>query len=128
MGINNTQTAYAFGQLGSALLVPSNPFTAPLDKAVVAITMLEDCTFADHGGLIAEQYSSNGLEYISTEDASGVDQTAHNITHSSPATKVSGAGGKVVTASHIFPKGITIYGRWTAVDLVGGKVILYIGD
>lgn len=128
MGINNTQTAYAFGQLGSAFLVPSNPFTAPLDKAVVAITMLEDCKFADHGGLLAEQDSSNGLEYISTEDAGGNDQVAHDILHSDPATKVSGAGGIEVNNSVVFPKGITIYGRWTAVDLTQGKVILYIGD
>lgn len=128
MGINNTQTSYAFGQLGSAFLVPSNPFTAPLDKAIVAITMIEDCTFADHGGLIAEQDSSNGLEYISTEDASGNDQTAHDIAHDGTVTKVSGAGGIEVNNSHVFPKGITIYGRWTAVDLATGKVILYIGD
>ena len=38
-----------------------------------------------------------------------------------------GAGG-LTAASQVFPKGVTIYGRWTEVDLASGTIIAYIGD
>ena len=128
MGINSTEISYGFGQMGSMFNDGTNPLKAPTNKVIVAITMLTDCTFADHGGLQAEQDSANGLEYISTEDASGNAQTAHDITHSSDATVLSGAGGLVVDSSNTFPKGVTIYGRWTQIDPASGTVIAYIGD
>ena len=41
-----------------------------------------------------------------------------------------GAGHNLVTSANVFPQGITIYGRWTAVtataDTTGG-VICYLG-
>ena len=128
MGINSTEVSYGFGQMGSMFSDSTNPLKAPTGKVIVAITMLTDCTFADHGGLQAEQDSGNGLEYISTEDASGAAQTAHDLAHSSNPTAVSGAGGLVVDSSNTFPKGITIYGRWTQIDPASGTVVAYLGD
>ena len=128
MGINSTEVAYHFGQMGSMFSDSTTPLKAPLNKVIIAITMLADTTFADHGGLQAEQDSANGLEYISTQDASGVSQTAHDIAHGSAATAVSGAGGLIIEVANVFPKGITIYGRWTQIDPASGTVIAYIGD
>jgi len=39
----------------------------------------------------------------------------------------SGFGGDVIDASNTFPKGITIYGRWTSLDLASGSAIAYLG-
>ena len=71
MGINSTEVSYGFGQMGSVFNDSANPCKAPTGKVFVAVTFLADTVLASHGGLIAEQDSTNGLEYISTEDASG---------------------------------------------------------
>ena len=128
MGQNSTEVAYGFGQMGSMFSDSTTPLKAPLNKVIIAITMLADTAFAASGGLQAEQNSANGLEYISTLDAAGAAQTAHDIAHGNASTAVSGAGGLVVDASNVFPRGITIYGRWTQIDPASGIVIAYIGD
>jgi len=38
-----------------------------------------------------------------------------------------GAGG-LTAASQVFPKGVTIYGRWIEIDITSGMVIAYIGE
>ena len=129
MGINSQEVAYGFGQMGSVFNDSANPCKAPTGKVFVAITFLVDTTLEAHGGLIAEQDSTNGLEYISTEDASGNAQTAHDIAHGSAATALSGAGGVVVDNSNTFPAGLTIYGRWSEIHATAaGGYIAYIGD
>jgi len=129
MGINSTEVAYNFGQMGSIFNDSANPMKAPTGKVFVAIHFLEETTLEAHGGLIAEQDSANGLEYISTEDASGNAQTAHDIAHSSSPTAVSGAGGLVVDNSNTIPAGTIIYGRWTEVHATAAKMIIgYLGD
>tara|TARA_B100000902_G_C26862762_1_gene693814 strand:+ start:41 stop:430 length:390 start_codon:yes stop_codon:yes gene_type:complete len=129
MGINSTEVAYNFGQMGSIFNDSANPMKAPTGKVFVAIHFLEETTLEAHGGLIAEQDSANGLEYISTEDASGNAQTAHDIAHGSSPTAVSGAGGLVVDNSNTIPAGTIIYGRWTEVHATAAKMIIgYLGD
>ena len=132
MGINSTEVSYGFGQMGSVFNDTANPMKAPTGKVFVAITFLADVSLEAHGGLIAEQDAANGLEYISTEDASGNAQTAHDIAHGSAATVRSGAGGVVVDNSQVFPKGLTIYGRWTEIHPTAAAstagIIAYIGD
>ena len=130
MGINNTQTSYAFGQLGSAYTTASSDaITPPTNKVFVAITMLADTVFDSDGGLVAERIvvsgaaatdasSQTGDIYISTE------QPANDL---ATATTDEGTGGKVVD-SVTFPKGVTIYGRWTEIDVNSGSVVAYIGD
>jgi hypothetical protein len=63
----------------------------------------------------------SGLEYIGTEAA------AHNLSDGSE-TDISGSGGLQIDASNTFPKGVTIYGRWTEIDLTSGLCIAYIGE
>jgi len=129
MGINSTEVSYGFGQMGSVFNDTANPCKAPTGKVFVAITFLADTALEAHGGLIAEQDAANGLEYISTEDASGGAQTAHDIAHGSAATALSGAGGVAVDNSNTFPKGVTIYGRWSEIHSTATSAyIAYIGD
>ena len=58
--------------------------------------------------------------YISTE------QPAHDLADGSE-TVDEGAGGLVVDSVD-FPVGVTLYGRWTEIDVADGAVVAYIGD
>ena len=117
-------TAYGFGQLGSVYTTNGqNAISPPTGKVFVAITMLADTVFDASGGLVADTTNTliAGLEYIGTEVA------AHNLSDGSE-TAISGSEGLVVD-SVTFPKGVTIYGRWTEIDVSsGGGIIAYIGD
>tara|TARA_R100001129_G_C5262351_1_gene231598 strand:- start:578 stop:943 length:366 start_codon:yes stop_codon:yes gene_type:complete len=121
MGINNTQTSYSFGQLGSMFIdVTVSDIKPPIGKVFVAITVIEDCTFDNSGGLIADiENEDRGLQYV------GTDKEAHSA---SPRTTALGIGGKKIQDDTTFQAGLTIYGRWTTVDLTSGKIIAYIGD
>ena len=129
MGINSTEVSYGFGQMGSIFNDSANPMFPPTGKVFVAVQFLEDTALEAHGGLVAEQDSANGLEFISTEDASGNAQTAHDIAHDGTVTAVSGAGGLVVDNNNTIPKGTIIYGRFTRVEATTAKMIIgYLGD
>ena len=115
-------TDYAFGQLGSIHVRGTNAVTLiggddtdvtpasnvnRITKVFVAITFLEDSVFESSSGLIAE----NVKHFPSTEGSSlGID-----------------LNGGLVADSIMFPAGLTIYGRWTQIDLNSGKCIAYIG-
>ena len=132
MGINSTEVAYGFGQLGSVYTtLSSDAIKPPTNKVFVAITMLTDTVFDSTGGLVAERVVVPGA---TTSDPNtqtgdiyiGTEQPAHDLAAGSETTD-EGSGGKVVD-SVTFPKGITIYGRWTEIDLSAGSVVAYIGD
>ena len=51
MGINSTEVAYQFGQLGSVYTAASSdPIKPPSDKVFVAVTMLDNTVFDDSRG------------------------------------------------------------------------------
>ena len=116
-------TAYGFGQLGSLFLDASGAASPPTGKVFVAITFLADKVFDASGGLVADTTNTAiaGLEYAGTEAA------AHNLTDCNE-TAISGSGGLQIDASNTFPKGVTIYGRYTEIDLTSGMCIAYIGE
>jgi len=129
MGQNSTEVAYGFGQLGSAYTTASSDaIKPPTNKVFVAITMLEDTIFDATGGLVADNPSvrtavstvATAKTYIGTEAA------AHDLAAGSETTD-EGSGGKVVD-NVTFSRGITIYGRWTEIDVSSGSVVAYIGD
>ena len=132
MGINSTEVSYGFGQLGSAFNDGTAAMAPPTGKVFVAITMLADTTFDTSAGLVADNDSNNGLEYIGTVFARDADGTANDAAHDeSSSTATLGSGGVVVDVSNTFPKGVTIYGRWTNIEIGNGKtgaLIAYIGD
>tara|TARA_R100000773_G_C4204905_1_gene106139 strand:- start:821 stop:1213 length:393 start_codon:yes stop_codon:yes gene_type:complete len=130
MGINSTEVSYGFGQLGSAYTTSSSDaITPPTNKVFVAITMLADTVFESTGGLIADRIVVSGSAATDTSTQTGdiyigTEQPANDL---GTATTDEGTGGQVVD-SVTFPKGLTIYGRWTQIDVNSGSVIAYIGD
>ncbi len=78
--------------------------------------MLSNVTFDSSGGLVSE----TATKYFNTADAAG------DLADGSE-TAEEGSGGKQVTSSVTFPQGITIYGRWTEIDVATGSCIAYIG-
>ena len=137
MGINSTEVAYGFGQLGSAYTTASSDaITPPTNKVFVAITMLSDTVFDDSAGLVAERVvvnSTTDATATSTQTGDiyiGTEQPANDL---ATATTDEGTGGLIIGGTSeadavTFPKGVTIYGRWTEVDVRSGAVIAYIGD
>ena len=119
---NSTEVSYGFGQMGSILITgTTNAVTiiggldsdgTPADNVnrttpvFVAITFLEDTVF-DAAGLTSED---NTLFINDTVASTGID-----------------ANGGAVTDGVTFPKGVTIYGRWTSILLDSGKCIAYLG-
>ena len=123
MGINSTEVAYNFGQFGSVFNDGTAAIKPPTNKVFVAITFVEATTFDSSGGLKADNDSAGaGLEYIGTEVA------AHNETVGSGETTSTGGGGQQVDDGNSFPAGLTIFGRWTEIDIASGMIIAYIGD
>jgi hypothetical protein len=106
----------------------SDAIKPPTGKVFIAITILTaDTTFDASGGLVAERRINNTITgsvtndvYISTE------QPAHDLADGSE-TVDEGSGGLVVDSVD-FPAGITLYGRWTEIDVADGAVVAYIGD
>ena len=111
---NFTATSAGFGQLGCVLITGTGAVT-PVgdfeDAVFCAITFLEDTIFADEGGLLCSEPRSKRQHFINS--AGEQDGISSNT---------------AVTNGTVFPKGVTIYGRWTKITLTAtGKVIAYIG-
>ena len=119
MAINSTDVSYGFGQLGSVHMHNDNgeDLTPPDDMVIVAITMLDDTVFDK---LTAD--TSNSLVYSGTASTN----TYFGITNGN-----TGGNGEVVDTGITFPKGLTIYGRWTVVSLnaaqTSGGILAYFG-
>jgi len=112
MGINSTDTAYAFGQLGSGFVDDAGAFEPPAGKVIVAIQFLADTT----------------LTVLTPDATQGNDAAFFGL-----ATQVNGNGAnsETIADNNIFPKGLTIYGRWTAVTAAAdadGGIICYFGE
>ena len=100
-------TQASFGQLGSAFSDgEAGEYIPPAGSVVVAITCLADTNFD-----------------VLTPETTG---TCFGILAGSGV----GTRGDLVAAANLFPQGITIYGRWTNVDIAdnaNGGIILYLG-
>ena len=97
----------ALGQAGAIHVAGTTAVTCGTG-IFIAITFLEDTTFnSGIGGLIPE---SNQLWPSSGGTGTDIDSD----------------GGAEVD-SETFPKGVTIYGRWTGFTLATGRVIAYVG-
>ena len=134
MGQNSTEVAYGFGQMGSGhLKAVATALFAPRGKVIVAITMLEDMLFDK---LLADTTYQTG--------SATVDQGPADTAYFGTGTQIAanggdGAGGAfnqalsvVVAATVSFPKGLTVYGRWTEISLQGSDythgIIVYYGE
>ena len=109
MGINSTDTAYAFGQLGSGFSDEAVAVTPPTGKVIIAMTFLEDTVLS---AMVADV--QDDVAYFSHTTA-----VANN-----------GGGAAETDSATSFPKGVTIYGRWSSVTppaSTTGGVIFYFG-
>ena len=120
---NSTEVNYGFGQMGSIHAAGTEAITIiggddsdatpggntnRTTKVFVAITFLEDTTF-------------------NTAAAGLTPAEAQNFPSSDGASTDIDADGGVAVDGETFPKGITIYGRWTGFQLATGRVIAYVG-
>ena len=125
MGQNSTEVAYGFGQFGSTYLTGDGA-KLDLDGATTkyyinAITFTEDTTFQTLGILDAGvQLGLGKTHFVSTEDTQTLD------TDWGAVTDAGDDDGKVVTTSHTFPKGVTLYGMYDFVELNSGACICYV--
>ena len=125
MGQNSTEVAYGFGQFGSTYLTGDGG-KLDLDGTsakyyICAITMTEDVTFQTLGILDGGADLGMGTtHFVSTEDTQTLD------TDWGAVTDAGDDDGKVVTTSHTFPKGVTIYGMYDFVELNSGACVCYV--
>ena len=99
----------AMGQSGSIFVTGTVAVTCGAGTGIfVAIQFIEDTVFASGaGGLIAE------TEQLFPDDTG-------------TGTLIDADGGAAIDGE-TFPKGVTIYGRWTGFTLASGLVIAYVG-
>ena len=95
------------GQSGCVFTSVDGAITPPSGQVFIAITMLADTTFDSSGGLQAEDSDM----FANTE----------------AAATAGGAGGDQIDVNDTFPKGVTIYGRWTSINMGAGMIIAYVG-
>tara|TARA_R100000655_G_scaffold109802_2_gene165583 strand:+ start:8020 stop:8385 length:366 start_codon:yes stop_codon:yes gene_type:complete len=104
------------GQYGSAFVNTANVILPPADRIICAITFMADTTLqAFHA------YESDAGTRIFPNMA--------NAAHAA-GTGSEGSGGNLITSDTIFPKGLTIYGRWKSImaataDADGGFIVYF---
>jgi hypothetical protein len=106
MGINSTEVAYGFGQMGSGFVDDTGAFTPPTGKVIVAVQFISDSTITTLTAV------NDGDEaYFGTGT-----QTANN-----------GANSEAIDSGNTFPAGVTVFGRYSALTLATGSAIVYFG-
>jgi hypothetical protein len=90
MGMNSTEVAYGFGQLGSGFVNTIGAFTPPTGKVIVAIQFLADTELS---GLVAD---TNQI------DATPVAGNTGFFSHTAPSAVVHGSGADATDALQSF--------------------------
>ena len=123
----NMDNDIPLGQLGSGYLNDNGAFTPPAGKVVIAITMVDNTSFTALTQEVPTDDTFKGPINATTGDAeTNCFGTTTNIAAS------NGVNSDAVGGSDVFPKGLTIYGRWKAVTLntsttTTSQAILYFG-
>ena len=112
----------SFGQHGSAFIDNIAAYTPPSGKVVVAITLTADTVF----NVLRQEAFTLGDVGTTAQKAAAALTVGFFGGHGTDATYSGGGIGDIV-ASNVFPKGLTIYGRWDSVDLISGSCIMYFG-
>jgi hypothetical protein len=120
MGINSQEVSFGFGQMGSAYLADTSKLATPTGKIIVAITILTDITkFAE---LVPD---TSG--YLDGSTGANIQGATAYIGTTTPVA-ANGTNADAINTATTWKAGITIYGRWTSVDLGAGAVIVYYSD
>tara|TARA_Y100001951_G_C11171427_1_gene200479 strand:- start:15 stop:392 length:378 start_codon:yes stop_codon:yes gene_type:complete len=95
----------AFGQFGSTFSVTvTETIKPPAGMVIVAITFLGDTTLDI---LTAEKQGA-------IDDGGGLNKDS-SFNHTNEGAASAAANGEPINDDIIFPKGLTVYGRWTEV-------------
>jgi len=103
----------AFGQLGSAFSNQGGTdVKPPAGKEIIAITFLADTSL--------DKLAAAGTTHL---DAS--------FNHDNEGSALADANGQAIVSATVFPKGLTIYGKWKEVSITAntttGGIICYFG-
>ena len=113
---------YMLGQFGSVYLNGSASNIdlngANANKYVGAITCMEDTTFTALENLDGTNLANRSISTVDGEDEIATPWGAE--------TNETSDFAKIITTSHTFPKGITIYGRWDNVTVNSGSCVCYV--
>ena len=113
---------YMLGQFGSVYLNGSASNIdlngANANKYVGAITCMEDTTFTALENLDGTNLANRSISTVDGEDEIATPWGAE--------TNETNNFAKIITTSHTFPKGITIYGRWDNVTVNSGSCVCYV--
>ena len=109
----NLNNDIPLGQLGSAFTDTTGAINPPSDKVIVAITFMSDLRV---GTLQGESANRATNKYPKT--SAGVAEVA-SFGHQTQ-TDGNGTGSDATTSDQVFPKGLTIYGRWEEFALAAG--------
>lgn len=108
----------AFGQLGSAYCnTETGSIKPPTGMVIVAVQFLVDTKL-------------DTLTSAEPDNIMSVAHAAHGQSATTP-TADEGSGGLAIPATAVFPKGVTIYGRWTeisqddATNTAGGYIVYF---
>jgi len=119
----NLNNDIPLGQLGSGFVDGTNAINPPTGKVIIAITFMSDLKV---GTLAAEEATDPTFKGPAT---SGVAEI--NSFGTQTQTTANGNNSERTTAAeNVFPKGLTIYGRWKefalhAGDSTGGAIVYY---
>tara|TARA_R110000764_G_scaffold128261_1_gene216017 strand:+ start:95 stop:469 length:375 start_codon:yes stop_codon:yes gene_type:complete len=120
MNVNDLFKA-SFGSYGSVYLNGDGAILdldgATANRFILAITMMADVTFQKIQTLdgVIGSISTDDTNETQIDDAFGA------------VTNLGDNDSLAITSSHIFPKGVTIYGKWDHVELNGGSCLCYLG-
>jgi len=119
----NIDSGVMLGALGSSARISGGSLAPPKGMVIAAIQFvgqatLEDAQAEDNDKFLNTDHPANSL-------------TAGQETGASSETKAEGSGGEALGAGISFPAGMTIYGRWTSIQVStpadDGCVIAYFG-
>lgn len=103
----------ALGQLGSTFSkTGGETVEPPAGKSIRAITFLSDLS-------------------LDALVAAGTENLDASFNHDNEGAALADANGEPVVDATVFPKGLTVYGRWTSVSLTAdtstGGIVCYFG-
>ena len=119
MNVNDLFRA-SFGQYGSVYLTGDGAQLdlngATANRFIIAITMMEDVTFQTITTLdgVIGSISTDDTNETQIDDAFGA------------VTNLGDNDSLAITSSHVFPKGVTIYGKWDHIELNSGSCLCYL--
>ena len=109
----------ALGQLGSGFHdTHSATLAPPTGMVIIAVTFLEDVKL----DVLTPELHTDATFRGPTFDDSGTTRAQINSFGVATQTAKNGANSTAVDSSNVFPKGLTIYGRWTALSAASGGI------